>query len=142
MANEDAIRILEQVVARQDPRRWRHGTWLGRETLAEEQAVLDGLDPWLGYPHGGRAAFDLPGWDECSIWGFDPTSDCYFAQLWRNRGDDDAPDDPDIWINGWDTIDGRQYLVTTTHMLAREIEAATGCDLAAACSALSVSPPR
>jgi hypothetical protein len=78
---------------------------------------------------------------QLKIWGWDPPAACYFAQLWRNRGDEDSPDEPDIWINGWETIDAEPYQVTTTHMLAMEISLATGCPLPEVCTALCADGP-
>lgn len=80
-------------------------TWLRREQTVAEQAALAGLDRWLGYPSGGHTGLDLPGWDRGSTWRFDPQADCYFAQLWRNSPGR-AADQPDIWITGWDTVEG------------------------------------
>ncbi len=121
--------------------RWCHGTWLKREQADDETGALKSLDAWLGYPEGGRAALSLPGWDEYSVWGYDPPLDCYFAQLWRNRDGGGSPEVPDIWINGWDTVEGRPYKVTTTHRLAMEIMVATGHDLATVCAALATHTP-
>ncbi|WP_290053328.1 hypothetical protein [Amycolatopsis solani] len=44
---------------------------------------------------------DLPGWEEQSVWGWDPPAESFFAQLWRNGSTGDAPD---IWISGVDTV--------------------------------------
>ena len=49
--------------------------------------------------------------------------------------------EPDIWINGWETIDAEPYQVTTTHMLAMEISLATGCPLPEVCAALGADGP-
>ncbi len=48
-----------------------------------------------------REALWLPGWSDQSIWGYDEQMDTFFAQLWR---DDDANDDPTVWISGCDPI--------------------------------------
>jgi len=34
---------------------------------------------------------NLPGWSDQSIWGYDPTLECYWAQLWRDEDNTDAP---------------------------------------------------
>ena len=135
-----AAEVLEPVLARRDPRAWRHGTWRDHEWSAADRAALATLDHGLlRRGGGGREALDLPGWDERSIWGWDPPDACYFAQLWRN--DEDDADEPDIWINGWETIDGELYRVTTTHMLAMEISLATGPPLPEVCTALGADGP-
>ena len=137
-----ALSILEQVMARQDPHAWHHGTWRDHEWSAADRTALATLDhALLRRTGGGREALDLPGWDERSIWGWDPGDASYFAQLWRNRGDEDSPDEPDIWINGWETIDAEHYQVTTTHLLAMEISLATGCPLPEVCTALGADGP-
>jgi hypothetical protein len=118
------------------PRRWQPGAWLHDETPQPD--ALAGLDPFLGYPGGGNAALWLPGWDQRSVWGFDPPADCYFALLWANSSHSQS-DKPDIWIFGRGTLDGREYVVTTTHLLAEEIAAATGCALDTVAAALASS---
>jgi hypothetical protein len=138
----DAPSMLDKVMAQWDPRAWHHGTWRDLEWSATDWAALATLDHGLlRRTGGGREALDLPGWDERSIWGWDPPAASYFAQLWRNRGDEDSPDEPDIWINGWETIDAGLYRVTTTHMLAMEISLATGCPLPEVCTALGADGP-
>lgn len=42
---------------------------------------------------------DLAGWDERSVWGYDTGVGSFYAQLWRNPGDGDAPD---VWLSGVD----------------------------------------
>jgi hypothetical protein len=138
----DALSTLEQVMARRDPRAWHHGTWRDHEWSEADRAALATLDHGLlRRTGGGREALDLPGWDERSIWGWDPPAASYFAQLWSNRGDENSPDEPDIWINGSETIDAELYQVTTTHMLAMEISLATGCPLPEVCTALGADGP-
>jgi len=42
------------------------------------------------------------GWDDYSVWGWDPQEGTLFAQLWRNT--DDSGDPPQHWITpayGW-----------------------------------------
>jgi len=34
---------------------------------------------------------NLPGWAEQSIWGYDPLPECYWAALWRDEDQFDAP---------------------------------------------------
>jgi hypothetical protein len=68
------------------------------------------------------------------VWGFDPQDDAYFAQLWRNGS---RSEHPDVWICGRDLVDGREFVVTTTHLLAREIAAATGLGLPVVCTAMT-----
>ncbi|UOX86075.1 HEAT repeat domain-containing protein [Amycolatopsis sp. FBCC-B4732] len=48
-----------------------------------------------------RDGIDLPGWEEQSVWGWDPPAGSFFAQLWRNGS---TGDEPDIWISGVDTV--------------------------------------
>jgi hypothetical protein len=130
--------VLPRATSRPAPNLWTHyGSWAqsGNRDEAGSREALAALDPFLLYPEGDRRALWLPGWDRRSVWGFDPALDAYFAQLWRNSG---APgcDDPDIWIYGRGTFEGRAFAVTTTHMLGREIAAATGSDLGAVCRAM------
>ncbi|GGJ75516.1 hypothetical protein GCM10010123_01870 [Pilimelia anulata] len=40
---------------------------------------------------------DLPGWDHQSIWGWDDGVGSFYAQLWRNNTNSDAPE---IWLSG------------------------------------------
>jgi len=42
-------------------------------------------------------SIDLDGWDERSIWGYDDGVGSFYAQLWRNPGDREAPD---VWLSG------------------------------------------
>lgn len=114
----------------------RYGEWANRDDSerARSLEILAPLDPWTLYPGGGRQALWLPGWDERSVWGFDPQLDSYFAQLWRNPADGNS--DPDIWILGRGTAEGRPFAVSTARVLAHEIAMATGAGLAAVCRAM------
>ncbi|WP_106398907.1 hypothetical protein [Actinocorallia populi] len=47
--------------------------------------------------HGFREGLWLDGWDQQSVWGYDEGMVSYFAQLWRNGDNGDAPT---IWISG------------------------------------------
>jgi hypothetical protein len=137
-----ALEVLAGIMRRDDPPAWRHGTWLTHNLSAAEQTALDALNPRIGYPAGCHAALYLTGWEERSFWGYDAPAGCYFASLWRNRPpeqDEDDADDPDIWIKGWDALNGQPFNLTTTHMLAREIAAATGHTLESVCAALASS---
>ena len=131
--NRDAgLEVLRHIVSRPEPNLWtRYGSWAGAENYdeASSREVLAPLDPYLLYPEGDRRALWLPGWEDRSAWGFDPPLDAYFAQLWRNPGAS-GRDDPDIWIFGRGTFEGRAFAVTTTRGLAREIATATGAGLA------------
>lgn len=41
----------------------------------------------------------LPGWDESSVWGWDPGLNCLYAQLYRNGNDPEGSDaGPDVWL--------------------------------------------
>jgi hypothetical protein len=41
----------------------------------------------------------LPGWDDHSVWGWDPGLNCLYAQLWRNGNNpEESDDDPDVWL--------------------------------------------
>lgn len=65
-----------------------------------------------------RFALDLAGWEDRSIWGYDPTVGSLFAQLTRNGNNDD--NGPDIWITP-----PAFPPITTPAMLARAIAIAT-----------------
>lgn len=71
----------------------------------------------------------LPGWDEQSIWGYDPGQHCLYAQLTRN-GHDTGDDGPQIWL----TPPGFRTLYVET--LAREVARTTGVRLLDATRAL------
>ena len=137
--NRDArLEVLSRGLDKPTSNLWtRYGSWAqpGNCDEAGSREALAPLDRYLLYPEGDRRALWLPGWDRRSVWGFDPPLDAYFALLWRNSG---APgrDDPDIWIYGRGTFEGREFAVATTHVLAHEIASATGADLAAVCKAM------
>lgn len=91
----------------------------------------------------GRRGLDLDGWGEMSVWGWDSQAGTLFAQLWRDRPDDDeAQDDddyderPDIWITPpvWETTD--QPIV-----LAGWIAKATRRPMGAVLKAMAASVP-
>lgn len=42
-------------------------------------------------------SIDLDGWDERSVSGYDDGVGSFYAQLWRNPGDREAPD---VWLSG------------------------------------------
>lgn len=62
--------------------------------------------------------FDLPGWSEQSIWGFDEMLECYWASRWR---DADRFDAPRVSISPF-------HLVPTLNALARVIAEQLGID--------------
>lgn len=41
--------------------------------------------------------FDLAGYENQSIWGYDQPMQTFFAQIWRN---DSKNDEPDLWLSG------------------------------------------
>ncbi len=59
----------------------------------------------------GRRGLDLDGWSDLSVWGWDSQASTLFAQLWRDRDDEDQDGDdderPDIWITppAWEATD-------------------------------------
>ena len=127
------LEVLRRITDTPEPSLWPLGTWLQHGERPGDRAALAPLDPFMDYPGGGRRPLFLPGWDDRSVWGFDPPDDAYFAQLWRNSSTSQGPD---IWICGRGHVEGREFVVTTTHLLAREIAAATGAGLAAVCRAM------
>jgi hypothetical protein len=137
--NPDAgLEVLRRVMSRPEPNLWaRYGSWAeaGNYDEAASREALEPLDPFMLYPEGDRRALWLPGWDQRSAWGFDPAVDAYFAQLWRNSGTAER-DEPDIWIFGRGTFEGRDFAVTTSRVLACEIATATGAGLAEVVSAM------
>lgn len=84
----------------------------------------------------GRRSLDLDGWGELSVWGWDDQAGSLFAQLWRDRPDDEENDldgeRPDVWITppGWEATD--QPVV-----LAQRISEATGIPTAAILGAMA-----
>lgn len=129
-----AKEVLKRIMARPEPGFWPLGSWLQHEETPDDRAALSSLDSSRGYPAGGQTALFLPGWDERSVWGFDPREDAYFAQLWRNGS---RTEPPDIWIFGRGPFEGREFVVTSTHLLALEIAAATGLSLSRVCMAMT-----
>jgi hypothetical protein len=119
-----------------------YGSWAHPDVYDEARSreILAPLEPFMLYPEGGRRGLWLPGWDSWSMWGFDPQLDAYFAQLWRNSGMT-GDRDPDIWILGRGTFEGRPFAVTTARILAQEIAVATGADLDAVCRAMLGTDP-
>jgi hypothetical protein len=128
-----AQEVLKRIMSTPDPNIWPLGSWLKHKETPDDEAALASLDPWLGYPAGGQMGLLLPGWDQRSVWGFDPQDDAYFAQLWRNgsRGEH-----PDIWICGRGSVEGREFIITTARLLAQEIAAAAGLGLPTVCTAM------
>lgn len=63
---------------------------------------------------------DLPGWDSLSIWGYDPGTQSFYAQLTHNNNTDD--DGPDVWI----TPGTAWPVINSTHELSGYIARATG----------------
>jgi hypothetical protein len=61
---------------------------------------------------------DLPGWSIRSIWGYDETFECYWAEL---RRDDDRAHAPGISI-------GCHHLIPTSTVLSRVIADQIGID--------------
>lgn len=130
--------LMFYVTAQNADRLWKqYGSWSVAPDydLAHNLQDLAPLPRWPLYPEGGRRPLWLPGWDDRSVWGFDPPLNAYFAQLWRNP-DADQRDDPDIWILGRGTFEGRPYAVETAGVLAHEIAVATGAELAAVVRAM------
>lgn len=123
---------------RDNPSVWPLGSWLQHEDTPEDKAALASLPLSLSYPRGGQHALRLAGWDERSTWGFDPPDEAYFAQLWPNGSTSDSPE---IWILGRGKVDGRELILTTTHLLALEIAAATGLPLPLVCAAIAGEHP-
>jgi hypothetical protein len=87
----------------------------------------------------GRHRLDLDGWGDLSVWGWDSQAGTLFAQLWRDRSDDDEDEDderPDIWIAppAWEAT-GQPTV------LAEWIAEATGSPLVAVLRAMAASLP-
>ena len=89
----------------------------------------------------GRRILDLDGWGDLSVWGWDSQAGTLFAQLWRDRDDDEDDQDendqpPDIWITPptWDAT-GQPAI------LARWIAEATGSPVTAVLTAMAESVP-
>lgn len=62
-----------------------------------------------------RRALALPGWSPRSSWGYDPSLECYWAELWRLDGDHE----PAVRI-------GADHLVPTVTGLARAVSLGVG----------------
>ena len=132
--SDPAFEVLKRIMAKRDPGLWPLGTWLQREETPEDRAALASLPLTMGYTEGGQIALWLTGWNDRSVWGFDPQDDAYFAQLWRNGSPNEHPD---IWICGRGSVDDRPFVITSTRVLAEEIAAATGFDLSTVCTAMT-----
>lgn len=78
----------------------------------------------------------LAGWDDRSIWGYDPQAEGFFAQLWRNDEPDSADDAPHIWITPRSSGD-----LDTADELARRIALQTHRGLEEVCAAMNESAP-
>jgi len=78
-----------------------------------------------------RQALDLYGWDDRSLWGYDPGGEHYFAHLWRNDKPEDPSGAPDIWISAHEII--------TPQALAKVISSRTGRSLAAVQRAMAIT---
>ncbi len=75
---------------------------------------------------------DLDGWDDRSTWGYDDGIGSFYAQLWRNPGDTDAPE---IWLSG---VDPRY---PWPGCLALAVVEATGRDPVSVVRALGIAAP-
>ena len=87
----------------------------------------------------GRRGLDLDGWGDLSVWGWDSQAGTLFAQLWRDRADEDDEDGdegPDIWITP-PTWEATGKLV----VLARRIADATASPFTAVVMAMARSAP-
>jgi hypothetical protein len=87
----------------------------------------------------GRRGLDLDGWGDLSVWGWDSQAGTLFAQLWRDRADEDDEDGdegPAIWITPpmWEATGN---LV----VLARRIADATASPITAVLMAMAQSVP-
>jgi hypothetical protein len=78
----------------------------------------------------------LDGWDDRSIWGYDPQADGFFAHLWRNDEPDTIDDAPHIWITPRFSGD-----LATPDEVARQVALRTHRDLAEVCAAMNESAP-
>jgi hypothetical protein len=78
----------------------------------------------------------LDGWDDRSIWGYDPQAGGFFAQLWRNEGPDTLDGAPNIWITP--SIAGD---LATAEALARQVAVRTGRNITEVCEAMNESAP-
>jgi hypothetical protein len=132
-SDDRALEVLRRIMATPEPNLWPLGTWLQHEETPEDRLALKTLDLSLGYPEGGQIPLILTGWEERSVWGFDPQDDAYFAQLWR---DGSPSEHPDAWICGRGRVDGREFALTTTRLLAQEVAEATGRALSQVCKAM------
>lgn len=74
----------------------------------------------------------LPGWEQHSVWGWDPGQNCLYAQLWRNGNDPAETDDgPDVWLTPptFDTLDVEdlgEAIAAETGQSMREVRGALG----------------
>jgi hypothetical protein len=135
--HEAVLGIARDIMQQRRTNLWPlYGFWAlpGDYDQKASDRALAPLEPFMLYPEGGRRSLWLPGWEERSVWGFDPQTDVYFAQLWRDPAS--VGTGPDIWILGRGTFEGRPFAVTTARILAQEIAVATGAELAAVCKAM------
>jgi hypothetical protein len=93
-----------------------------------------------GVTEVGRRGLDLDGWGDLSAWGWDHQAGTLFAQLWRDRDDEDDDNEgderPDIWITppAWEAT-GQPVI------LARRIADATATPLTVVLTAMARSIP-
>ncbi len=87
----------------------------------------------------GRRGLDLDGWGDLSIWGWDSQAGTLFAQLWRDRDDEEDADEeddehPEVWITppAWEATGQPE-------VLASRIAEATGSSVAAVLRAMAQS---
>lgn len=80
---------------------------------------------------------DLNGWNHQSIWGWDPATDSFYAQLTRNgSGRDAEAQGPEIWLSPpWCTT------MPTPAALTEAVAETTGCGLDSAQAAMNESLP-
>lgn len=85
---------------------------------------MTGHDPHASIRRPGPRSFCRPlwlsGWSERSIWGYDAPTGSYFAQLWPDGNDDDAPT---VWFGASGELGSPSRLVAevafaTRHPLA------------------------
>ncbi|SRR6266851_1092653 len=70
-----------------------------------------------------RRALGLYGWDDRSIWGYDPPGGHYYAQLWRNDKPEDPGGNPDIWISSRDLATPQALALVISTRTGRSLEA-------------------
>lgn len=105
--------------------------------LASVVQKLDDME-FASRNHGVRPGqhlhdmIDLPGWEEQSVWGWDPGMSTFYAQLWRNGN---AYDRPDV------SISGASRTLPWPGSVALEIVEQVGTDSLAAMKALGIASP-